>query len=134
MAVRGLDNPPSKDDRSRKNKRNRILLASLAVLALLSLFVLLGNPGLWTPDERDEPEAEATDGTGDSNNTGSEPATNSSSIVTIVTITNDTSSNNGGFVQNNSDDGSNRNPDGSGYVISYGGPKINSTSGSGGGG
>ncbi|HEV8387086.1 MAG TPA: hypothetical protein VGQ03_05645, partial [Nitrososphaera sp.] len=63
MAEKGLDNNKDVNEK-RKGNRNKILLASLIALALLSLLIFLGNPGLWTPDEDDGTEAEATDDSG----------------------------------------------------------------------
>jgi hypothetical protein len=142
MAIRGPDTPDERRGK-RKNNRNRILLASLIALALLSLFIFLGNPGLWTPDQRDEPEAEATDGTGmvnDSNSTDQMPANNATEVSAVVSSFNMTSS---GGTDDGKDSDKDREtrPDGWGYVINLGGSNNSNTdsdvggwSGGGGGG
>ncbi|HKU48403.1 MAG TPA: Ig-like domain-containing protein, partial [Nitrososphaera sp.] len=130
MAIRGIDAPEDRNGK-RKNNKNRLLLAGLIALALLSLFILLGNPGLWTPDDDNEPQAEATngdDGAGnstDSEESAQEPASNATQIDETTMVTNTTSSN-GGIDDdddggNTSDRDPNGRPDGSGYVIIYGG-------------
>jgi VCBS repeat-containing protein len=63
--------------------KQKALLASLLALGLLSLFVLLGNPGLLIPSN-DGDEAEATGGDDESNND------NSTDTLPIDNSTNDT--------------------------------------------
>src|SRR6185503_7869108 len=132
MAVKGIDN--NKDENGKKkSNRNKILLASLIALALLSLIIFLGNPGLWTPDEDDGTEAEATDDSGlnDTNSTDQDSITNATDISTVVTLSNETS---GQGSDDASDYDPNARPDGSGYVVIYSNSNSNSTSGSNGGG
>jgi hypothetical protein len=122
-------------------KRNAVL-GSLIALGLISLFILLGNPGLLIPDEdgnNDGPagEAEATDG----NQTDDAGLTNTTDVTEEPEFpTNDTSSGSVTDGQNNNNDG---NGSQGGFVIitpgenetgSNGGSTAGGSSGGGGGG
>jgi len=92
--------------------RRKALLASLIGLALLSLLVLLGNPGLLIPpNEGDDGTAEATDDNTSDDNLNTDDNVNTtesgSMISEIAVMTNETDDNgssgqssdgNGGFV------------------------------------
>ena len=134
MAIRQPDTSPD-DIGKRKNKR-KLILAGLIALGLLSLFIFLGNPGLWTPEENDEPQAEATpdDETGDGvdDDLTAEPVITNSTDNSMVTYENVTSDDGSGYVTS----GSSGSTDGTGYVITYGGHSSgnNNNGGFGGGG